>query len=72
MITESGINLSRVNPEAYLKITSNNGSTGYSWLIDTESCETILDIDVGYVYTEPEDDANFGVGYGEEIFTLTA
>ena len=38
MITESGINLSNVNPEAYMKITSNNGSTGYSWLIDTEAC----------------------------------
>ena len=72
MISASGINLSRVNPEAYLKITSNNGSTGYSWLIDTDACESILDIDVSYVYTEPEDDSNFGVGYGEEIFTLTA
>ena len=72
MITESGINLSRVNNEAYLKITSNNGSTGYSWLIDTDACEAILDIDTGYVYHEADDDTNFGVGYGEEIFTLKA
>ena len=73
MITESGINLSNVNNEAYMKITSNNGSTGYSWLIDTEACDAILDIDVGYVYHEAEsEDGIDGIGYGEEIFTLTA
>ena len=72
MITKSGINLSRVNNEAYFKITSNNGSTGYSWLIDTDACDAILDIDTEYIYTEPEDDSNFGVGYGEEVFTLSA
>ena len=72
MITKTGINLSRVNNEAYLKITSNNGSTGYSWLIDTDACDAILDIDTEYIYTEAEDDTNFGVGYGEEVFTLKA
>ena len=72
MITKSGINLSRVNNEAYLKITSNNGSTGYSWLIDTDACDAILDIDTEYIYTEAEDDTNFGVGYGEEVFTVRA
>ena len=72
MITKSGINLSRVNNEAYFKITSNNGSTGYSWLIDTDACDAILDIDTEYIYTEAEDDSNFGVGYGEEVFTLSA
>ena len=72
MITESGINLSRVNNEAYLKITSNNGSTGYSWLIDTDACDAILDIDTEYIYREADDDTNFGVGYGEEVFTLKA
>ena len=72
MITESGLNLSKQNNEAYLKIGSNNGSTGYTWIIDQQSCKRYLDISSGYVFYEPETDDGWDVGYGEEIFTLTA
>ena len=54
----------------FLKVTSNNGSTGYTWVIDQESCAGILDITSGYVYYPAVD--SFDVGYGEEIFTITA
>ena len=33
-ISSTGLTLSENNAETYLKITSNNGSTGYSWIID--------------------------------------
>ena len=55
-----------------MKVTSNNGSTGYSWMIDYEECKDVIKIVSGYVYYEPEEEDGFGVGYGEEIFTVTA
>ena len=72
MITSSGINLSKQNNVAYFKITSNNGSTGYSWFMDKAECAGILDMESGYVYYEPENNDEWDVGYGKEIFTLTA
>ena len=64
--------MSRENKIVYMKITSNNGSTGYSWIIDKQSCNGILDITQKYWYYEPEENDGWDVGYGEEIFTLTA
>ena len=55
-----------------MKVTSNNGSTGYTWMIDYEECKDVIKIVSGYVYYEPEEEDGFGVGYGEEIFTVTA
>ena len=72
MITASGVNLSKQNNVAYFKITSNNGATGYTWFMDKEACERIVDMESGYVYYEPENNDEFDLGYGEEIFTLTA
>ncbi len=71
MISESGLNLSQYNREVYLKVTSNNGSTGYSWIIDHAACEGVATIESRYVYYEPESDDGWDVGYGEEIFTVT-
>ena len=33
-ITASGLIFSLANRETFLKVTSNNGSTGYTWVID--------------------------------------
>ncbi len=33
-ISASGLNFSLANRETFLKVTSNNGSTGYTWVID--------------------------------------
>ena len=70
-IKSTGINLSNVNKEAFLKVSSNQ-STGYSWIVDYDDCEDILDITSGYV-TYEDDDSSFPTGAGgEEVFTLTA
>ena len=71
MIAASGINLSKQNNVAIFKITSNNGSTGYTWFMDRAECEKILDMDQGYVYYESGNNERDD-GFGEEIFTLTA
>ena len=71
-ISSTGLTLTEQDPEIYLKVTSNNGSTGYTWIIDHDGCDDVVDIDAGYVYYPPEDENSFDVGYGEEIFTLTA
>ena len=70
VITESGITLSQINPYAYLKISSNNGSTGYSWILDRQSCFNVVEIDAQYVYSPPENE--FVGASGEERYTLTA
>ena len=49
-------------------MASNNGSTGFSWLIDRQDCNDILDITTGFVSNSD----GFDTGFGEEIFTLTA
>ena len=54
-----------------LKVASSNGSTGYSWLLDRENCDGIIDITNGYVFNPPTDGSS-DIGFGEEIFTLTA
>ena len=72
LISENGINMNKQNKKVYMKVTSNNGSTGYTWIIDHDECKDILDIESGYVYYEPESNDAFDIGYGEEIFTLTA
>ena len=54
-----------------MKVTSNSGSTGYSWIIDDKSCDGIVSIETGYVYYPADDESGFDVGYGEEIFTIT-
>ena len=33
-ISSTGLKFDEQNPEIYLKVTSNNGSTGYTWIID--------------------------------------
>ena len=63
--------LSEYNEEIYMKITSNNGSTGYSWIVDHKDCEGVVKIESGYVYYPPDSDSSFDVGYGEEVFTIT-
>ena len=63
--------MSPQNKEVFMKVTSNNGSTGYSWIVD-DDCDQIVDIESGYVYYEPDTNDSWDVGYGEEIFTLTA
>ena len=69
-IQSTGINLSNVNKEAFLKVSSNQ-STGYSWIVDYDDCEDILDITSGYVTYENDGNSFSGAG-GEEVFTLTA
>ena len=48
-LTASGIELTNDDPVAHLKISSNDGSTGYSWIIDFEACDGIIDINSAYV-----------------------
>ena len=43
-ISATGLIFSLTNREAYLKVGSNNGSTGYTWVIDHEGCDGIIDI----------------------------
>ena len=70
MITQSGIKLSQNIPTTYLTISSNGGSTGYSWILDRQSCYNVVQIDAEYVYSPPSDDV---VGSsGQEVYTLTA
>ena len=72
-ISSSGLTLSEQNgKEVYMKVTSNNGSTGYTWIIDHADCDGVANIESGYVYYPPETDDGFDVGYGEEVFTVTA
>ena len=72
-IRQAGLALSTAGgDEAYLKATSNNGSTGYTWIIDHKGCKDVVVIESGYVYYPPENDDGFDTGYGEEIFTVTA
>lgn len=54
-----------------MKATSNNGSTGYTWIIDHKGCKDVVTIESGYVFYPPENDDGFDTGYGEEIFTLS-
>ena len=69
----SGINMSQYNRESFLKVTSDAGSAseGYTWLIDYDDCEGIVDITSGVVYY-PSTNGNVDNSYSEEIFTLTA
>ena len=55
-----------------MKVTSNNGSTGYTWIIDHKECDGVAEITSNYAYYPPENDDGFDVGYGEEVFTVTA
>ena len=70
-LTSSGIDLSNNKPTTHLKISSNDGSTGYSWIIDFEECAGIIDITSAYVSFQ-EDSSDFITGLGEEVFTLAA
>ena len=47
-ISASGVKLSKYMKEAHFKVASNGGSTGYSWIVDYESCEGIVDITTAY------------------------
>jgi len=49
-IASTGINLTNHedNKEAHLKVSSNQ-STGYSWIVDHEDCDGLVDITSGYV-----------------------
>ena len=71
-VTATGLTLSQYNREIYMKITSNNGSTGYSWIIDHDACDDVVSVESGYVYYPASDEDSFDVGYGEEVFTITA
>ena len=65
--------MSQYNRESYLSVTSDSGSTaqGYTWLIDYDDCEGIVDITSSIAYY-PSTNPNVDNGYSEEIFTLTA
>jgi len=69
----TGLNLSQYNRESFLSVTSDSGSSaqGYTWLIDYDDCDGIVDITSSIVYY-PSTNANVDNGYSEEIFTLTA
>ena len=54
-LSRDGLNLSGFVDEAHLKISSNNGSTGYSWIIDFDSCDGIVEITSGYVVFDNDD-----------------
>ena len=69
-LKNKGINLSENASEAHLKVSSNGGSTGYSWIVNFDSCADIAEITSGYV--ESTGNANMIGGAGEEIFTVTA
>ena len=72
-ISSSGLTLSEENgKEVNMKVISNNGSTGFSWIIDHNACEGVATIESGYVFYPPEEDDGFEVGYGEEVFTVKA
>ena len=71
-LESNGLEFEGKGSEENLKIASSNGATGFSWLIDREDCRGVVDITNGYVFTPPESDDGFDVGFGEEIFTLTA
>ena len=58
-LSRDGLSLSGFVEEAHLKISSNNGSTGYSWIIDFDSCDGILEITSGFV-TFANDDSLIG------------
>ena len=45
--------------------------TGYSWIVDFESCAGIAEITSGYVEYEGDGASEIG-GLGEEVFTITA
>ena len=47
-ITRSGVKISNYLKEAHFKVASNGGSTGYSWIVDYQSCDGIVDITTGY------------------------
>ena len=68
-LKNKGINLSEHVSEAHLKVSSNGGSTGYSWIVDFDSCAGIAEITSGYV--ELTGNANVIGGAGEEVFTIT-
>ena len=70
-LKRQGLNLSEHINEAHLKVSSNGGSTGYSWIVDFDSCAGIAEITSGYVELA-DDGANVIGGAGEEIFTITA
>lgn len=58
-----------------MKITSPNNSgsnlnSGYTWIINENACEGVIEIESGY--EEPEDLSGFDIGYGEYTFTITA
>ena len=72
-ISSAGLTLSKDNGhEVSMKIASNNGSTGYTWIIDHQGCAGVVRIESGYVFYPPAEDDGFDVGYGEEVFTVNA
>ena len=70
-LQNDGLNLSQHVTEAHLKVSSNGGSTGYSWIVDFESCDGIAEITSGYVEFTGSD-ANVIGGAGEEVFSIRA
>ena len=42
---KSGLDFSQDNREAILKITADNNDDGYEWIVDTDLCADILNID---------------------------
>ena len=67
-----GLYLAGAGASENLKVASSNGATGFSWLIDRDDCRGVIDITNGYVFVPPATNDGFDVGFGEEIFTLTA
>ena len=70
-LESSGLQFEGAGAQENLKVASSNGSTGYSWLVDRENCDGIVDITNGYVFNPPAANST-EPGFGEEIFTLTA